>query len=420
VNPIFGSIIIVLCQNHHLNKLDKDYVIMQIDLAKRMQSIKPSPTLAISAKAAELKAAGKDIVNLSVGEPDFDTPEHIKKAAIQAINQGFTKYTAVDGIPELKQAIIAKFKHENQLNYEPSQILVSSGGKQSFFNMALALLQTGDEAIIPAPYWVSYPDMVAITGATPVIVPTTENDQFKMTPEALQKALTPKTKLIVINSPSNPSGLAYSKEELEALAAVILKHPTALVATDDMYEHILWAKRFHNIVNVCPELYERTIVLNGVSKAYSMTGWRIGYCGGPKSLINAMKDVQSQSTSNPCSIAQKAAVAALTGGNDCIIEMINAFIARHDYLVDALNKLPGVKTLASDGTFYSFPNVEKAMASLKLTTDVDFCNYLLDHGVAVVPGSAFGTPGHIRLSFATSMENLKKAIERMEKASTAS
>jgi len=386
---------------------------MQINLASRMQSIKPSPTLSISAKAAELKAAGKDVISLSVGEPDFDTPAHIKQAAIDAINQGFTKYTAVDGIPELKQAVINKFQRENNLSYEPGQILVSSGGKQSFFNMSLAFLEENDEVIIPAPYWVSYPDMVLLSGATPVIAHTDASSDFKLTPAGLKKVLSPKTKLLVINSPSNPTGLAYSKEELEALADVLLAYPNVLIATDDMYEHILWSKPFYNIVNVCPELYDRTIVLNGVSKAYSMTGWRIGYCAGPKKLITAMKDVQSQSTSNPTSIAQKAAVAALNGPQDCITEMVTAFKLRHDYLVEALNKLPGVKALPSDGTFYSFPDASETIAHLKLADDVAFSNYLLDHGVAVVPGSAFGTPGHIRLSFATSMENLRKSIERM-------
>jgi len=390
-----------------------------ISLSDRVQRIKPSPTLAITAKAGELRAQGKDIIGLGAGEPDFDTPNHIKQAAIEAINAGKTKYTPVDGTPGLKKAIIDKFKRDNSLDYEPNQILVSSGGKQSFFNMALALLNDGDEAIIPAPYWVSYPDMVLVAGGVPKVIETDVNSRFKITPEQLEAAITPKTRLFVSNSPSNPSGMAYSIEELAALGDVLKKHPDIIVATDDMYEHILWTgKPFVNIVNACPELYDRTVVMNGVSKAYSMTGWRIGYAGGPQKLIAAMKKVQSQSTSNPASISQAAAEAALAGDQGCVDEMVKAFKERHDYLVEALNALPGVECLHGDGTFYVFPSFQAAIdADSGVSNDVEFAEKLLkEAGVALVPGSAFGAPGHMRLSFATSLDTLKQAIERLQKA----
>jgi aspartate aminotransferase len=386
----------------------------ELKLSDRVQRIKPSPTLAVTSRAAELRAQGKDIIGLGAGEPDFDTPDHIKEAAIDAIRQGKTKYTAVDGTPGLKQAIIAKFKDQNGLDYDANQILVSSGGKQSFFNMALAFLNDGDEAIIPAPYWVSYPDMVLAAGGEPVIIETTVEARFKITPAQLEKAITPKTRLFVINSPSNPSGIAYSEEELKALGDVLLKHPDILVATDDMYEHILWTgKPFMNIVNACPELYDRTIVMNGVSKAYSMTGWRIGYAGGPQKLINAMKKVQSQSTSNPASISQAAAEAALAGSQDCVKEMVVAFKERHDWLVAALNELPGVTCLQGDGTFYAFADFSGAIKALGLKDDLEFTAKLLEGGVALVPGSAFGAPGCARLSFAVSLDTLKAAIDRI-------
>ena len=386
----------------------------ELQLSDRVQRIKPSPTLAVTNRAAELRAQGKDIIGLGAGEPDFDTPDHIKAAAIEAINKGQTKYTAVDGTPALKKAIIAKFRNENGLGYEPNQILVSSGGKQSFFNMALALLNDGDEAIIPAPYWVSYPDMVLVAGGVPKILETSVESRFKITPEQLEAAITPKTRLFVINSPSNPSGVAYTEEELKALGDVLLKYPDIFVATDDMYEHILWTgERFVNILNACPDLYDRTIVLNGVSKAYSMTGWRIGYAGGPAKLIGAMKKVQSQSTSNPASISQAAAEAALSGPQDCVGEMLEHFKARHDWLVAALNELPGVNCLQGDGTFYAFPDFSGAIEAAGCESDVDFAEKLLEAGVALVPGSAFGSPGCMRLSFATSMDNLKGAVERI-------
>mgnify|MGYP005667713055 CR=1 FL=1 len=385
-----------------------------LKLSDRVQRIKPSPTLAVTTRAAELRAQGKDIIGLGVGEPDFDTPDHIKEAAIEAIRAGKTKYTAVDGTPSLKKAIVAKFQRENGLSYEPSQILVSSGGKQSFFNMALALLNDGDEAIIPAPYWVSYPDMVLVAGGEPVVIETTVENRFKITAAQLEAAITPKTRLFVINSPSNPSGIAYTEEELKEIGAVLKKHPNILVATDDMYEHILWTgKPFVNILNACPALYERTIVMNGVSKAYSMTGWRIGYAAGPQKLIKAMTKVQSQSTSNPASISQAAAEAALNGPQNCISEMVKAFKERHDWLVAALNELPGVTCLEGDGTFYAFADFSGAIKQLGLANDIELAEKLLEGGVALVPGSAFGAEGCMRFSFAVSLDTLKSAVSRI-------
>ncbi len=392
---------------------------MDAQLSNRVQQIKPSPTLAVTNKANELRAAGHDIIGLGAGEPDFDTPDHIKQAAIEAIQQGQTKYTAVDGTPALKKAIIEKFKRDNQLDYEANQILVSSGGKQSFFNLALALLNPGDEVVIPAPYWVSYPDMVKIAEGTPVIIETTQDTRFKITAEQLEAALTDKTRLVVINSPSNPTGIAYTKAEFAALGEVLRQYPDVMIATDDMYEHIIWNDEgFNNILNVCPDLYERTFVLNGVSKAYSMTGWRIGYAAGPAKVIGAMKKIQSQSTSNPASISQAAATAALNGSQDCVAEMVTEFKKRHDYLVAALNELPGVECIEGDGTFYVFPNFQGAIdANPKTSSDVEFAEHLLSEaGVALVPGSAFGAPGCMRLSFATSMANLESAIARLQKA----
>lgn len=391
---------------------------MDLTLSDRVQLIKPSPTLAVTNRAAELRAEGKDIIGLGAGEPDFDTPEHIKKAAIEAINNGFTKYTAVDGTPALKSAIIDKLNNDNGLSYAPNQILVSCGGKQSFFNLALALINPGDEVVIPAPYWVSYPDMVKIAEGQPVIIETDESTRFKITPEQLDAAITDKTRLVVLNSPSNPSGVAYTKAELEAIGDVLRKYPDVLIATDDMYEYIWWADfAFENIVTACPDLYDRTIVLNGVSKAFSMTGWRIGYAAGPVKLIGAMKKIQSQSTSNPTSISQVAAEAALRGGRDCVTPMVKAFKERHDYIVDALNAIPGVSCIAGDGAFYAYPCVKGAMEAAGINDDVEFAEKLLNEaGVALVPGSAFGTPGYMRLSFATSMDTLKDAIGRLEKA----
>lgn len=382
----------------------------------RVQQVKLSPTLVVAEKATQLRAKGMNIINLGVGEPDFDTPEYIKEAAIAALHAGFTKYTAVDGILDLKLAIQAKLKRDNQLDYAPAQILVSVGGKQSCYNLCQALLNEGDEVIIPAPYWVSYPDMVLLAGGTPVFVSSTPQAHYKITPEDLARAITSKTKLMFINSPSNPSGMAYSFEELKALGDVLLRHPHVLIATDDMYEHILWSKPFANILNACPELYERTIVLNGVSKAYAMTGWRIGYAAGPSLLMSAMKTIQSQSTSNPCSIAQKAAVAALNGGNDSIDMMVKAFHERHDYVVQRLHAIPGLEVIPADGTFYIFPSVQAIITRRGFANDLEFCERLLvDEGLAVVPGSAFGTEGCIRLSFAVSMETLRDALDRLER-----
>ena len=388
---------------------------MSTPLSERVQRIKPSPTLAVTAKANELKAAGKDVIGLGAGEPDFDTPDFIKEAAIKAIHAGFTKYTPVDGTAGLKKAIIAKFQRDNGLNYEPKQILVSCGGKQSFYNLAQALLDSGDEVIIPAPYWVSYPDMVLLADGKPVIVEAGIDQHFKMTPQQLEAAITPRTKLLVINSPSNPTGVAYSAAELTALGEVLRRHPQVYIATDDMYEHIQWTgEKFCNLLNVCPDLYDRTIVLNGVSKAYSMTGWRIGYCGGPRDLINAMSNIQSQSTSNPTSISQVAAEAALNGDQSFIGMMTDAFKKRHDYVLEALKAMPGVKVAPADGTFYIFPSFQQVIERLELANDIAFAEVLLNEvGVALVPGSAFGAEGCGRISFATSMDNLTKALERI-------
>ena len=389
---------------------------MAIKLSDRVQRVKPSPTLAVTARAAELKASGQDIIGLGAGEPDFDTPQHIKDAAIDAINLGLTKYTAVDGTASLKKAIIDKFQRDNALKYTPEQILVSCGGKQSFYNLAQALLNEGDEVIIPAPYWVSYPDMVLLADATPVIIDTGITQNFKITPEQLEAAITLKTRLFVINSPSNPSGMAYSANELKALAAVLAKYPDILIATDDMYEHILWSDEpFTNIVMTNPELFERSIVLNGVSKAYSMTGWRIGYAGGPADLIKAMKKIQSQSTSNPSSISQAAAEAALNGDQSCVSEMLKAFKQRHDMVVDSLNKIEGVQCLKGDGTFYAFADFSEFMKRFsQINNDIELAEFIIEKtGVALVPGSAFGNEGYMRLSFATSDENLIEAIKRI-------
>jgi|TARA_R110001599_G_scaffold14633_9_gene63265 aspartate aminotransferase len=391
---------------------------VDIQLSNRVLSIKPSPTLAVTNKAAELKAAGKDIIGLGAGEPDFDTPDHVKAAAVEAIAQGKTKYTAVDGTPGLKKAIIAKFKRDQGLDYELNQILVSSGGKQSFFNMTLALLNAGDEVIIPAPYWVSYPDMVLVADGKPVIVECPQSQGYKITAAQLEAAITPKTRLLVLNSPSNPTGMVYTKAELLALVEVLRKHPSILVATDDMYEHIIWTtEKYENIVTVAPDMYDRTIVLNGVSKAYAMTGWRIGYAAGPAKLIGAMKKVQSQSTSNPASISQAAAEAALNGPQDVLVPMVKAFKERHDYVVETLNKIEGISCSAADGAFYAFANVEGAIAKLGLENDLAFSEHLLNTvGVAVVPGSAFGLDGHMRISYATAPSVLEDALGRIKKA----
>ncbi len=373
--------------------------------------------MAVTALAAELKAAGRNIVGLGAGEPDFDTPQHIKAAAIEAINKGDTKYTNVDGTPALKKAIIEKFNRENELSYAPNQILVSCGGKQTCFNVCLAVLDEGDECIIPAPYWVSYPDMVLLADGVPVPILAGLDQGFKITPAQLEAAITTRTKLLFLNSPSNPTGAAYTRAELQALGAVLRKHPNILIATDDMYEHIYWAAEpFTSFAQANPDLYDRTLTMNGVSKAYAMTGWRIGYCGGPVEIVKAMSKIQSQSTSNPASISQAASVAALNGGIECISEMLVHFKARHDYLVAALNEIPGFRCAKGAGTFYAFPEVSAAMKAKGCKDDTEFSSLLLNEGeVALVPGSAFGAPGYIRLSFATSMEVLEEAIRRIRK-----
>ncbi|NEV61534.1 pyridoxal phosphate-dependent aminotransferase [Thiorhodococcus minor] len=391
---------------------------MTIKLAARVQAVKPSATLAITARAKALRAAGKDVIGLGAGEPDFDTPEHIKTAAIEAIRSGFTKYTAVDGTPELKQAIIDKFKRENGLEYQDDQILVSCGGKQSFFNLAQAILDPGDEVVIPAPFWVSYPDMVLLAGGAPVLVHAGAEQSFKITPAQLKGALNDKTRLVVINSPSNPTGMAYTREELEAIGEVLRDYPKVVIATDDMYEHIRWSDApFVNIANACPDLMPRIMVLNGVSKAYSMTGWRIGYAGGPAEVIKAMKKVQSQSTSNPTSISQVAAQAALEGPQACIGDMLKAFRERHDYVVERLNQMPGIECIPTDGTFYVFPKVQGLIDRLDgVGNDLELAEYLIEKaGVALVPGSAFGLGGHVRISIATSRASLEQALDRIAK-----
>ncbi|RDI48833.1 pyridoxal phosphate-dependent aminotransferase [Aquicella lusitana] len=388
-------------------------------LAERVGRIKPSPTLAISARAEELAAQGKNMISLSIGEPDFDTPEHIKEAAIKAIRDGHTKYTAVDGIKSLKQAVINKFTRDNRLKYELNQILVSCGAKHSLFNLFSAILNPGDEVIIPAPYWVSYPDMVMLADGQPVIVNTDFSHLFKMTPAQLESAITPKTRIVILNSPSNPTGIAYTAEELKALGEVILRHPGIIVASDDIYEHHLWNHTpFTNILNVCPELYDRCFVINGVSKTYAMTGWRIGYAAGPANIIGAMKKAQSQSTSNPTSVSQYAALAALEGDQSCVSMMTKAYKERHDFVVSELQKMQGIHCIPSDGTFYTLPSVEGLLnKQTGMADDMAFSEYLLNEAeIAVIPGSAFGAPGHIRLCFTTSMEKLVDAMQRMHKA----
>jgi len=389
-----------------------------VAVSKRALRVKPSPTLAVTALAARLKAEGKDVIGLGAGEPDFDTPAHIAAAGVQAINSGFTRYTNVDGIPELKDAIIAKFQRDNAIRYERKQILVSSGAKQTIFNLCMALLDPGDEVIIPAPYWVSYPDMALLADGVPVTPFAGPAQGYKITARQLEAAITPRTRLLLINSPSNPTGAAYTAAEWRALGEVLLKHPRVVIGTDDMYEKIYWGSEpFTSLLTVVPELYDRTVTINGVSKAYAMTGWRIGYCGGPAELVTAMGTIQGQSTSNPSSISQKAALAALNGDQACVATMNRAFKERHDYIVAALNTLPGVSCQPASGAFYAFADVSKAMAKLGLADDNAFATHLINTaGVAVVPGSGFGAPGHMRLSFACSRETLEKAVERMRKA----
>jgi aspartate aminotransferase len=392
-------------------------------LASRLSLIKPSPTIAVTTKAAELKAAGKDVIGLGAGEPDFDTPDPIKNAAKTALDKGQTKYTPVGGTPALKKAICDKFKRENNLDYAPNQIIVSTGGKQVIFNAFLATLNKGDEVIVPAPYWVSYPDMVAIAEGTPVFVVGEESTGFKITPQALEAAITPKTKWLILNSPSNPSGAAYTKAELKALADVLLKFPQVHIMTDDMYEHIVYdGFQFATIAEVEPKLYPRTLTVNGVSKAYSMTGWRIGYAGGDKALIAAMTDIQSQSTSNPNSIAQVASVEALSGSQAFLKDWIAAFKTRRDLVVKMLGDIPGISCATPEGAFYVFPNCKgvigkKTPAGKTLKDSYDVCEYLLDEAlVAAVAGAAFGMDGYFRISYATSEKLLTEACTRIKTA----
>jgi aspartate aminotransferase len=390
---------------------------VSLPVARRVQRVKPSPTLAVTARAAKLKAEGKDVIGLGAGEPDFDTPRPIAQAGIDAIRSGFTRYTNVEGINELKDAVIAKFERDNGLRYERPQILISSGAKQTVYNLCMSVLDPGDEAIVPAPYWVSYPDMVLLADALPVTPFAGPAQGYKITPRQLAAAITPKTRLFLLNSPCNPTGAAYTRAELRALGEVLLEHPRVIIGTDDMYEKIYWGSEpFCSLLTAVPELYHRTVTINGVSKAYAMTGWRIGYCGGPKEIVTAMGTIQGQSTSNASSISQKAATVALNGDQACVEEMNKAFKERHDFIVQGLNSLPGVSCVPGAGTFYAFADVSKAMVAHGCRDDAELSELLLERGgVAVVPGGGFGAPGHIRLSFACSMQTLENALERMNR-----
>jgi aspartate aminotransferase len=391
--------------------------------ARRLDKVKPSPTLAITRMALELKAAGKDVIGLAAGEPDFDTPQHIKDGAIAAMKRGDTKYTAVDGTPALKQAICDKFKRENNLTYKPNQISVGTGGKQVIYNAIMATVSPGDEVVIPAPFWVSYTDIVNLAEGTPVLVATSEASGFKMKPEDLEKAITPKTKWFILNSPSNPSGAAYSKSELRAIADVLLRHPHVWVLTDDIYEHLIYdGFEYHTIAELEPKLYDRTLTLNGVSKAYNMTGWRIGYAGGPEALIRKMAEIQGHSTSNPSSISQAAALAALTGPQEFMKTQLEAFRQRRDMVVEMLNKAPGLRCPKPEGAFYVYVSCagligSKTPAGVELKSDEDVAKYFLEsEGVAIVPGPGFGLSPYFRLSYAIATDALKDACQRITRA----
>jgi len=390
---------------------------VSLSVSPRMARVKPSPTGAVLALATELRAQGRDIISLGTGEPDFDTPEHIREAAVAAIAAGKTRYTPIDGTAELKVAIQAKFARDNGLDYETSQIMASAGGKQALFNLCLALLGPGDEAIIPAPYWVSYPDMVLLADAEPVIIETGIEEHFKVTPSRLETALSERTRLLMLNSPSNPTGASYSRAELQALGAVLEGYPNVVVVADDIYEHIYWADEpFVSFAAACPSLYGRTVTTNGVSKAYAMTGWRIGYAAGPEELINAMRTVQSQSTSNPCSVSQAAAQAALEGDQGPVAQMCAAYRRRHDFILEALNAIPGIDCRPGEGTFYAFPRVQDAIERLGLADDTALTEMLINEAdVACVPGAAFGAPGYLRISFACSQEMLEEAVNRLNR-----
>jgi aspartate aminotransferase len=387
-------------------------------LSNRVQKVKPSATMAVTAKANELKAQGIKVVPMGSGEPDFDTPSNIQTAAVAAIRGGQTRYTAVDGTAELKSAIRDKFMRDNELEYSANEVMVSCGGKQVFYNLCQAILNEGDEVIIPGPYWVSYPDMAILADATPVIIETGLDQDFKITPEQLESSITKNSKLLVLNSPSNPTGAVYSKEEIEDLGKVLERHPQVYIISDDIYEHILLGDdEFVNIAMACPKLKDRIIILNGVSKAYAMTGWRIGYTAGPEGIIKAMKKIQGQSTSNPTSIAQAAAVEALNGDQTFIDTMVEAFSSRHDFIVESLNAIDGIECPRSSGAFYSFPRVQGFIDRLGLSDDVEFATYCLERlNIALVPGSAFGASGYARFSFATSMDNIKEAVDRLANA----
>ncbi|MEM6411295.1 MAG: pyridoxal phosphate-dependent aminotransferase [Pseudomonadota bacterium] len=394
----------------------------QTTLSDAVNRVKPSATIAVTTKASELKRAGADVIGLGAGEPDFDTPENIKDAAVRAIKDGKTKYTPADGIPELKEAICTKFERDNGLKYQPSQVNVSPGGKAVIFNAFIATLNPGDEVVVPAPYWVSYPEMVRVTGATPVIVPCGPNANYKLTPEALESSITPKTKWLILNSPSNPTGAAYTEAELKALADVLLRHPQVWVLTDDMYEHLVYDDfQFHTIAQVEPGLYDRTLTMNGVSKAYAMTGWRIGYAAGPEPLISAMRKVMSQSTSNPCSVSQWASVEALNGTQDFLPERNAVFKERRDMVVAELNTAEGLTCGTPEGAFYVYPSCAGAIGKMspggkRIETDEDFCSALLEEElVAAVFGGAFGLSPAFRVSYATSTELLTEACARIQR-----
>ena len=391
---------------------------MSTRFSSRVTQVKPSATIAMSMKALALKAEGRDIISLSVGEPDFDTPEHIRQAGIDAINAGKTRYTAVDGTPELKRAITDKLQRDNSLDYTAEQILVSSGAKQSISNMFQAMLDDGDEVLVPAPYWVSYPDMVRLAGADPVILHTHAQDNYLISPQQLRSAINDNTRLLILNAPSNPTGMGYSRDALAALGEVLLDYPKVWICSDDIYEHIWWGEEaFCNIAEVVPALKDRMVLVNGVSKAYAMTGWRIGYAAGPTEVITQMRKVQGQSTSNPCSISQAAAAAALNGDQTCIHAMADAFQKRHNWIVPALNACPGLSCRPAQGAFYVFVDCSEAIERLGLSDDMALAERLLENaGVATVPGTAFGAPGHLRLSFALGLDTLKDAVARIEKA----
>ena len=391
---------------------------MNNPISERVRKVKPSATIAISSKAMEMRSAGINVISMSAGEPDFDTPEHIKDAAKAAMDSGKTKYTQVDGTPELKEAIINKFNDDNDLSYQPENILVSTGAKQTLYNLFQAILGDGDEVIIISPYWVSYPDMVLLADAKPVFIDTHQENNFSLDLNAFSNAINERTKLVIINSPSNPTGITFTRSDYESIGAVLEDYPSVYVATDDMYEYIYWGDEpFVSFAQACPSLFDRTITINGVSKSYAMTGWRIGYCGGPADVIGAMKKVQSQSTSNPSSISQAATVAALNGSKDEVISMVEQYKLRHDYFCSALNDIEGFKTSPGTGAFYLFPDVKNVIEKKGFSDDVELSEYLIETAnVAVVPGSAFGSIGYIRLSYATGLEQIKEAVERITKS----